>query len=880
MKAALERSRTLRFLTSAFRTKTVRILIPVAIFAMVIWMGSRELKQVKLGEMLTELRLIPYGSLVEILLLSLLAVAVMSGYDLVIRRQFGFKVGIWKTVRFAWIANTFNNLLGFAGLTGAGVRTLLYKKSGVPLASITAGVIFLSPVVLNGLSVMAWLEILGLFQAGDLLRAHRWMHIAVWAVALYLPLFVALQRTSLFARWFHRQGEERFPWRTIFESIGASFVEWFFAGLTIWLISTQVLHGVTLREMLGLYTVSAVGGILSMAPGGIGAFDLTMLLGLKAMDFDSERVVVVLILFRCFYYIIPWFIGLILSVVELGLPGKRTAEEGEEPLLEIPLTYWQKLWRWPGQFRFLSDLGVWALGKLVLVSGLLLLLSAAMPGLLYRIRLAEDLLTMPVMHLSHQLSVIIGFVLIVLSRGISLKVKQAFVWTSLLLLAGALFTFTKAFDYEEAIVLLVVALMLWVSRGRFYRNGAPFTRRSIFLWLALTLGIAFTYYFLGSHFHYGFLKHLHLKEPLLGRMSARAYAINTVVGLIGAWLLLILMYTLRPNRLKIEPAGPEELDRLREFLKVHKGNQLTHMLFAGDKSFFWAQDGEVLIPYAKARDKLVVLGDPIGVEERMSAAIGEFQHFADLYGLAVVFYQVTPKFLPMYHDNGYRFFKLGEEALIHVDKFGLTGKKSGELRSVLNRFEREGYSFEVASPPHGQTLLKELEAVSDEWLKGRQEKGFSLGWFDSGYLQEAEIALVKNSEGHTIAFASIAPGYDGETVSIDLMRHLDEVPNGTMDYLFTQLLLWSKELGYHVFNLGNAPLSSVGQKERALREERLAGLVFQHGGHWYSFKGLRRYKEKFAPGWEPRFLAYPAKISLPVLTLDLVRLVSRRVKKK
>lgn len=68
------------------------------------------------------------------------------------------------------------------------------------------------------------------------------------------------------------------------------------------------------------------------------------------------------------------------------------------------------------------------------------------------------------MRLSHQLSVVIGIMLIVLSRGISLRIKRAYSWTMLLLCTGAIFTFTKAFDYEEAIILLVITLLLWMSR--------------------------------------------------------------------------------------------------------------------------------------------------------------------------------------------------------------------------------------------------------------------------------------------------------------------------------------------------------------------------------------------------------------------------------
>ncbi|MEK4360558.1 bifunctional lysylphosphatidylglycerol flippase/synthetase MprF [Paenibacillus sp. FSL M7-1455] len=875
MKETLERYKIFRVLASIYRIKAVRLLIPLAVIGFVYWEGKRELSQISIGRTFGELRRLPASSVAEIFLFALFSVAVMSLYDFMIRRHFRLKVGFWSTFRYAWIANTFNNIIGFAGLTGAGLRTILYKRSGISPVLMASAVVFLSPVVVTGLSVLSWGIIFGLFNVDGLLQEHGWLVFAVWGMALYLPLFVLMQRSSLFAKWFNR-GEGRTPWTTVGVSLSASLLEWACAGITFWMIAGSVLHDVSFRDVIGMYSVAAIAGILSMAPGGIGAFDLMVLLGLEQMGFPSGRSMVVLVLFRLFYYIVPWLIGLILSAFELGSAAKRA---GENATPEFPLNIWQRLWRWPGQFRFLSDLGAWALGKLVFVSGLALLLSAAMPGLLYRLKLTEELLSMPIMRISHLLTVVIGFMLIILSRGISLRIRRAYVWTGVLLLAGAIFTFTKAFDFEEAIFLLVVGLALWMSRSRFYRKGAVVDYRSYLLWYALSAVIAFAYYWIGSHVHHGWLRHLPTADRIHWMFGPKPYAMTACIGLAGAWLLLTMLMLLRPNRNIATGAGPEELEKLRLFLRGTKGNMLTHMLFAGDKSFFWAQDGQVLLPYAKSRDKLVVLGDPIGPMKLVPDAIAEFQQYADEYAMSVVFYQATPEFLPVYHEHGYRFIKLGEEALVPLENFTLSGKKAADLRSVRNRFDREGYVFEVVHPPFADPLFEELRTVSDQWIKGRREKGFSLGWFDKTYLEQAPIAVLRDDQGMILAFASLAPGYDGgRTMSIDLMRHRSGTPNGTMDVLFIRLLEWCKAQGYKVFNLGNAPLSSVGESKSALREEKLAALVFQYGGHWYGFKGLRRYKEKFSPEWEPRFLAYPAWVSLPALTVDLVRLVSRRVR--
>ncbi|WP_310830641.1 bifunctional lysylphosphatidylglycerol flippase/synthetase MprF [Paenibacillus pedocola] len=874
IKQTLERFRIVRLLLSIYRIRAVRMLFPVAIIALVYWEGQHELKQVHLGLTIRELRHVPASAVMEMMGVALLSVAVMSAYDYLIRQHFRFRIGAWSTFRYAWIANTFNNLIGFAGLAGIGLRSLLYKKNGVPAAALAPALVFLSPLMITGLSLLSWGNLTGLLPAHGLMREHQWLIFAVWGMALYLPFFVIIQRSSLFAKWINR-GQGRTPWLTVAASVGASFLEWLFAGITFWTIGSHLLGGAEFVTLFSIYLVAAVAGILSMAPGGIGAFDLIALLGLTQLGHNSDQAMAVLVIYRLFYYVVPWLIGLVLAALEIGLQGRKNTDQSGE-ILEPSLNIWQKIWGWPGQYTFLSDLGFWALGKLVLASGLILLLSAATPELLYRLRMTEELLSLPVMRISHHLSVLIGFLLILLSRGISLRVRRAYLWTSVLLFGGAVFAFTKGFDYEEAVFLLLVALILWISRSRFYRISVPVNKQSILWWLLMTSLIALGYYLLGSYAHRGFMKHLPPGIRPEWLQQHGNVAVAAAGSLAVSWLIVTMLAVLRPQRKAEEILADKDMERLEHFLAGTKGNALTHLLFLGDKSFYWAQEGKVLFAFARTRDKLVVLGDPLGPRVLMNEAISEFRRAADLYGLSVVFYQATPEFLPVYHEQGYHFFKLGEEARVPLAGFTLSGKKNSDLRSVCNRFEREGYIFEIAEAPHSGTLLQELQAVSEEWLGGRTEKGYSLGWFKASYMQLAPVALLRGAEGRIAAFASIAPCYDGgTTVSIDLMRHRKDTPNGTMDYLFVHLLEWAKSQGYAWFNLGNAPLSSVGQNPGALREEKVARLVFVRGGHWYGFAGLRRYKEKFNPQWEPRYLAYPASLILPILTMDLVRLVSR-----
>lgn len=100
------------------------------------------------------------------------------------------------------------------------------------------------------------------------------------------------------------------------------------------------------------------------------------------------------------------------------------------------------------------------------------------------------------------------------------------------------------------------------------------------------------------------------------------------------------------------------------------------------------------------------------------------------------------------------------------------------------------------------------------------------------------------------------PMYQEGEISIDLMRHMHDAPNGMMDALFIHLFQWAKEKGYKSFNMGMAPLSNVGTFHQSFLTERLASVIFNNVRYMYSFSGLRSFKQKYKPEWRGKYLAY------------------------
>lgn len=255
---------------------------------------------------------------------------------------------------------------------------------------------------------------------------------------------------------------------------------------------------------------------------------------------------------------------------------------------------------------------------------------------------------------------------------------------------------------------------------------------------------------------------------------------------------------------------------------------------------------------------IFVLGDPLGCQEAIFPSLKKATNQANQIGKRIIFYQASTQYLSFYNDLNYHFFKLGEEATLPLEDFSLAGKKKRGFRATLNQMEKLGYSFQIIKPPYSNQLLEELKEVSEQWLDSKNEMTFSVGRFDEAYLRREPIGLIKNSEERIIGFVSIMPTYTERTISVDLIRWRTNEDLAMMDALYLHTILWAKEQGYREFNLGMAPFSST-YKNTINLENTFIYSVYSNTQYLYSFKGLRKYKEKYKPKWSSRYIVYSNK---------------------
>jgi phosphatidylglycerol lysyltransferase len=301
------------------------------------------------------------------------------------------------------------------------------------------------------------------------------------------------------------------------------------------------------------------------------------------------------------------------------------------------------------------------------------------------------------------------------------------------------------------------------------------------------------------------------------------------------------------------------------------------MVAVGDKSVFFHDDRGFCL-YRTIGPYLAVFSDPV------VRARGDREAFVDaLFAFAAeldrrpLFYQVSLEWIPLLHDRGYHLFKLGEEAHVRLDRITTEGHAGKVTRQILRRAERDGLAFRIMETEEVTVRIAELEAISDAWLAAKHvaERQFSIGYFDPAYIRRCRCAVVEEArEGRRLlGFANLLEGPRRQELSIDLMRYGSDRP-GVMDFLITSLLLFGKQAGYSTFNLGMAPLASVGERRGAHARERLAGFFFRRGEAWYNFQGVRFYKQKFDPDWVPRYLAYPQAGEWPIALANVSALIA------
>jgi lysylphosphatidylglycerol synthetase-like protein (DUF2156 family) len=326
---------------------------------------------------------------------------------------------------------------------------------------------------------------------------------------------------------------------------------------------------------------------------------------------------------------------------------------------------------------------------------------------------------------------------------------------------------------------------------------------------------------------------------------------------------------------KVHPASEAEIERARPIVE-HSPSTYANLVYRGQMSLVFSRQGNAFVMFGERHHSAIAMGDAVGPADEADDATRRFVDLCRGARRRPVFFEVAEGRAALYQELGLALTKLGEQARVELARFDLGTHRLAPLRQACARVRRHGCRFEIVPASGVPALVPELLRVSQGWLaaKATAEKGFSNASFDAAYLARFPAAVVRDDEHGVLAFANLWQGGGKEELSVDLMRHLPGAPNGTMDFLFSEILVWGRDNGFRWFDFGVAPLAGLDSGPDAPLWHRVGTLIYRHGEHFYNFQGLRSYKDKFSPVWTPRYLASPGGAALPVALLDVTALIA------
>jgi len=526
----------------------------------------------------------------------------------------------------------------------------------------------------------------------------------------------------------------------------------------------------------------------------------------------------------------------------------------------------------------------------ILFAGVIDLLDAITPPLRSRLHVVLEFLPLRASVAAGALIAMAGLALVALGRGILRGQRRA--WrVAVALLAGTIILHLIAdADVEESLFAVAVLVLLLVNRRDFQAASDQSSLRSALI--ALGVGIVgitlLTAASIELFIHIG---HHHSHIPFwtaLWAVSERLVGIRTVqlpqradrflapaLLAIGLSVVAIALFLLtRPVVDRRLTSGRTAEFRARDIVRRHGVSTLDYFALRSDKKWFFHRDS--LVAYAVYGGVCLISPDPIGPRNEREQVWGAFRRFADNHGWVTSVMGAGEDWLPVYRDSGMHNIYLGDEAVVRVQSFSLSGGNMKGLRQAHNRIKKYGYTATFHDPSRlDPALSAELTALMGLSRQGEHERGFSmmLGRVfdprDTGLL----LAVVRGPDGKAAAMCQFVPAQGIHGYSLDLMRRDPaDHPNGLLDFALVSTIEHLKAGGYEGLSLNFATLRST------LSGDKGDGTV-QRAERWFlkrlssfaQIESLWRFNAKYEPEWLPRYVVFDTAEHLVPVVMAIMR---------
>lgn len=772
------------------------------------------------------------------------------------------RLSLGRSIELFLKRNLLSVFIPAGGVSALAYQPVSFRRAGinkiaVHQASALYGAVGILSVVIVGVPVLAYAS----FHGHAFGQAYVGLVIVVAVLAGAYFLWRSMRPAGKVRVWLGRkypaveqQWDQLFQadyvqrglWLTVLGSVGIEL-----AGIAHVLIAMYAIGVVPSFEAACVtYIVTTIFLIVSPFLRGLGAIELSMVYVLQQFGYTTEQALAMTLLYRIFEFWLPLAAG----VLSFLLKGRHLF------------------------LRLFPAVLTFALGLVNIVSVLT-------PPLTDRIHHLREFLPLESIQASNLLVIIVGIFLLIAAAFLLRGYRSAWLIALVFSVLSLVGNLMKAFDYEEALLSLVVCVSL-LSTSRYYRlkndptwNGPTWMMGVAVVGLVLLFGATGFYFLDIRHFHIDFTWRQSLWYSLKNFLLIHDDTIRPAtrfgrefigfLHLLGIVAWLFLLYSLVRPYFRGRELHVTDQMRARALLEMYGSSPVDYFKTYADKVIFFSEHYEGFVSYRIANGFAIVLEEPVCAETYKVAVLKEFEFRCRQMGLRSVFYRVDEESIPYFDVLRKKKMLIGQEAIVDVPDFSLDGGDKKSLRNGLNSLKKKGFVTRTHRAPLLPEFVRQLQVVSDEWLETfeRKEVVFSQGLFDAVEISHQDVISLEDEMGVVKAFLNIIPDFAPGECTYDLIRKTADAPGACMDALIIEMIAYARHGGLGYLNMGLVPMTGILQPDNTA--EQLMKFASERMRRFRNYQGLREFKEKYASRWINKYLVYEHDADLLQLPVAL-----------
>ena len=340
-------------------------------------------------------------------------------------------------------------------------------------------------------------------------------------------------------------------------------------------------------------------------------------------------------------------------------------------------------------------------------------------------------------------------------------------------------------------------------------------------------------------------------------------AVEFSLAALGIFTIVLPLFLFFRRVKPLPKMSDEDITIVRTLIK-HDDDQDSLGYFATrrDKSVMWAPNKKAGIAYRIEGGVMLASGDPFGEYSLWPAAIDAFLEEAKLHAWTPAVMGASDRGGEVWVEHaGMTAFDIGDEAIIKVKDFTLEGRPMANVRQMVNRIKRKGYSaYTTKWSALDVSIRVELRGLAKKWRYGTPERGFSMSMDRFGEDIDGDTIITIATLGDEIKGLLYFVPWANDGISLDRMQRERGTDPGVNELLIVQTVEWARENKIESISLNFAAFRSLFERADKISAgpvTRGSRNLIRFFSNFFQVESLYRFNAKFDPEWQTRYLVYP-----------------------